>query len=35
MMELDIEYVDTWSVALDLKILLRTIPVVCSMRGAY
>ncbi|EHJ47281.1 exopolysaccharide biosynthesis polyprenyl glycosylphosphotransferase [Solidesulfovibrio carbinoliphilus subsp. oakridgensis] len=35
MMELDIEYVDTWSVALDLRILLRTVPVVCSMRGAY
>jgi exopolysaccharide biosynthesis polyprenyl glycosylphosphotransferase len=35
MMELDIEYVDTWSLAMDLKILLRTIPVVCSMRGAY
>lgn len=35
MMELDIEYVDTWSVVLDIKILLRTIPVVCSMRGAY
>ena len=35
MMELDIEYVDTWSVAMDIKILLRTIPVVLSMRGAY
>lgn len=35
MMELDIEYVDTWSVLLDIKILLRTVPVVCSMRGAY
>lgn len=35
MMELDIEYVDTWSVALDLRILLRTVPVVFGMRGAY
>ena len=35
MMECDIEYVDTWSVALDLKILLATIPVVFGMRGAY
>ena len=35
MMELDIEYVDTWSVALDIRILLRTVPVVLSMRGAY
>ena len=35
MMELDIQYVDTWSVLLDIKILLRTVPVVCSMRGAY
>jgi exopolysaccharide biosynthesis polyprenyl glycosylphosphotransferase len=35
MMELDIEYVDTWSVAMDIRILLRTIPVVLSMRGAY
>jgi exopolysaccharide biosynthesis polyprenyl glycosylphosphotransferase len=35
MMECDIEYVDTWSVALDIKILLATIPVVCGMRGAY
>lgn len=35
MMQLDIEYVDTWSVLLDIKILLRTVPVVCSMRGAY
>ncbi len=35
MMEMDIEYVDTWSVLLDIKILLRTVPVVVSMRGAY
>ncbi|WP_428567718.1 MAG: sugar transferase [Solidesulfovibrio sp. DCME] len=35
MMELDIEYVDTWSVAMDLRILLATVPVVFGMRGAY
>lgn len=35
MMELDIEYVDTWSVVMDLRILLATVPVVCGMRGAY
>ncbi|MEL7638756.1 MAG: sugar transferase [Solidesulfovibrio sp.] len=35
MMELDIEYVDTWSVAMDLRILAATVPVVLGMRGAY
>ncbi len=35
MMEMDIEYVDTWSPALDLKLLLKTIPVVLGCRGAY
>lgn len=35
MMELDIAYVDTWTIMLDFRILLRTIPVVLSMRGAY
>ena len=33
-MELDLLYIDTWSPALDWKILLRTIPVVLSGRGA-
>ncbi len=33
-MELDLEYIDSWSPWLDLKILLRTIPVVLSGRGA-
>jgi exopolysaccharide biosynthesis polyprenyl glycosylphosphotransferase len=33
-MELDLEYIDNWSPALDLKILLRTIPVVLLGRGA-
>jgi lipopolysaccharide/colanic/teichoic acid biosynthesis glycosyltransferase len=33
-MELDLEYIDHWSMALDWKILLRTIPVVLLGRGA-
>ncbi|OFV95868.1 MAG: hypothetical protein A3F68_00995 [Acidobacteria bacterium RIFCSPLOWO2_12_FULL_54_10] len=33
-MKLDMEYIDNWSLALDLKILLRTIPRVLSGRGA-
>ncbi len=33
-MELDLEYIDNWSVALDWKILLKTIPVVLLGRGA-
>lgn len=32
---LDLEYIDRWSLQLDLRILLRTIPAVLSMRGAY
>ncbi len=32
--ELDLEYIDSWSPGLDLKILLKTIPVVLSGRGA-
>ncbi len=32
---LDLEYIDHWSLQLDLRILLRTIPAVLSMRGAY
>lgn len=31
-MRLDLEYIDTWSLASDLKILLRTVPVI--LRGA-
>jgi exopolysaccharide biosynthesis polyprenyl glycosylphosphotransferase len=34
-MKLDLEYVDRWSLGLDLKILLRTIPAVLGARGAY
>jgi exopolysaccharide biosynthesis polyprenyl glycosylphosphotransferase len=33
-MELDLEYIDSWSPLLDLKILARTVPVVLSGRGA-
>lgn len=33
-MELDLEYIDNWSPALDWKILLKTIPVVLTGRGA-
>ncbi|HYE74229.1 MAG TPA: sugar transferase [Blastocatellia bacterium] len=33
-MQLDLEYVDKWSFALDLKILLKTIPAVISGEGA-
>jgi exopolysaccharide biosynthesis polyprenyl glycosylphosphotransferase len=33
-MKLDLEYIDNWSLALDLKILLRTIPLVLFCRGA-
>jgi exopolysaccharide biosynthesis polyprenyl glycosylphosphotransferase len=33
-MEMDLEYIDTWSLALDLKILLKTVPVVVTGRGA-
>jgi lipopolysaccharide/colanic/teichoic acid biosynthesis glycosyltransferase len=33
-MELDIEYIDKWSLRLDFEILLRTIPVVLRGTGA-
>jgi lipopolysaccharide/colanic/teichoic acid biosynthesis glycosyltransferase len=33
-MRLDLLYVDTWSLGLDLRILLRTLPAVLLSRGA-
>jgi lipopolysaccharide/colanic/teichoic acid biosynthesis glycosyltransferase len=33
-MKLDMEYIDHWSLALDLKILLKTIPAVLKGSGA-
>jgi lipopolysaccharide/colanic/teichoic acid biosynthesis glycosyltransferase len=35
MMNLDLEYIRTWSLALDLRILLRTVGVVIRGKGAY
>ena len=32
--KLDLEYIDNWSLWLDLKILLKTIPAVFSGKGA-
>lgn len=34
-MKLDLEYIDNWSLGLDLKILLKTIPVVLTGHGAH
>jgi lipopolysaccharide/colanic/teichoic acid biosynthesis glycosyltransferase len=33
-MELDLEYIDRWSLKLDVSILLRTIPAIVTARGA-
>jgi exopolysaccharide biosynthesis polyprenyl glycosylphosphotransferase len=33
-MELDLEYIDNWTLGLDLKILLKTVPAVLAGRGA-
>jgi lipopolysaccharide/colanic/teichoic acid biosynthesis glycosyltransferase len=33
-MKLDLQYIDNWTLWLDFKILLRTIPVVLSGLGA-
>jgi lipopolysaccharide/colanic/teichoic acid biosynthesis glycosyltransferase len=35
MVRLDLYYVENWSPWLDLKVMLRTVPVVLSGRGAY
>ncbi len=34
-MQLDLKYIDNWSLWLDAKIFLRTIPIFLSGRGAY
>ena len=34
-MKLDLKYIDEWSLGLDLKILLKTIPVALFGIGAY
>jgi exopolysaccharide biosynthesis polyprenyl glycosylphosphotransferase len=34
-MQLDLKYIDNWSLWLDAKIFVRTIPIVLSGRGAY
>jgi lipopolysaccharide/colanic/teichoic acid biosynthesis glycosyltransferase len=34
-MRLDLKYIDEWSLWLDGKILLKTLPAVLSSRGAY
>jgi len=34
-MELDLEYIDNWSLGLDFKILIKTIPAILSRRGAW
>jgi exopolysaccharide biosynthesis polyprenyl glycosylphosphotransferase len=34
-MQLDMEYIDSWSLILDLKILLKTIPAVIQQKGAH
>jgi lipopolysaccharide/colanic/teichoic acid biosynthesis glycosyltransferase len=35
LVRLDFLYLERWSVALDLSILLKTLPAVCSRRGAF
>jgi exopolysaccharide biosynthesis polyprenyl glycosylphosphotransferase len=35
MVRLDLHYIRNWSLALDLEILMRTVPAVISSRGAY
>ena len=33
-MELDLQYIDNWTLGLDFKILLKTVPAVLGGRGA-
>ncbi|OGL47026.1 MAG: hypothetical protein A2W05_02615 [Candidatus Schekmanbacteria bacterium RBG_16_38_10] len=34
-MEMDLEYIDNWSLGQDFKLLMKTIPAVLSSKGAY
>ncbi|WMX39341.1 sugar transferase [Akkermansia sp. EB-AMDK43] len=34
LVELDMEYIDNWSLWLDVKLLLKTVPAVLFARGA-
>jgi len=34
-MEMDLEYIDNWSLWLDFKILIKTIPAILSRKGAW
>jgi lipopolysaccharide/colanic/teichoic acid biosynthesis glycosyltransferase len=34
-MNYDLQYVDRWSLSMDARLLLKTIPAVLSRRGAY
>lgn len=33
--DMDLEYIEEWSLSLDLKLLVRTVPAVLTGRGAY
>ena len=33
-MKLDLAYIDNWSLSLDFKILLQTVPAILTARGA-
>jgi lipopolysaccharide/colanic/teichoic acid biosynthesis glycosyltransferase len=35
MVRLDLFYIENWNVALDISLILRTIPAVLFARGAY
>ena len=35
MVGLDLQYIDAWSLGLDVEILLKTVPVVLGTRGAF
>ena len=33
--DMDLEYIEDWSLGLDLKLLVKTVPAVITGRGAY